>query len=473
MPVKKRRRTGTLLLAAVLAGAFLPPGVPAQAAPATVRLDPSTTYQTMIGWEGLAWIGQFHPKARLWRDRALDLAVNDLGLNRLRVEIHCGAENPDSRIGDFLARRIEDKLFQCFNNSTTNDNDDPFRVNASGFDFRQIDLQFDQVVVPMRALLAARGERLFLNFCYVAFTSAHKGPLCPPGLRNHHRNPEEYAEFVRAVCDHIREKYGLTPDTWELLLEPDNRTEWTGAELGRALVAAGKRLRAGGYATTFVVGSGKTLANSVVLFDEIAAVPGALEYISEIAYHRYGGAIERKLGELVERAKRYKLRTGMLEHIGSGYENLHTDLKLGMVSSWEQYTIAGPRKGDPGGRYYLVDAQAPGGPTVRDAKRTPFLRQYFRYIRRGAVRIDAKSTDRTFDPLGFVNTDGRYVVVVKAEAGGQVSIAGLPAGTYGITYTTDVEAGIGLPDVTVGNGQPLLASLPARGVMTVFARRPR
>jgi len=465
MTYRKRAALILLLLLAV-------PGVGwAQQSPAVIRLDPKQTYQTITGWEAVAWVGQLHPKASLWRDKALDLAVNDLGITRLRVEVHSGTERRDSRFADLVARRIGDREFQCFNNSTVNDDDDPFRVNQSGFDFRQVDHTIEQVVLPMKKLVAARGEPLFLNFCYVAFTNATRGPKCPPGLAYDHRNPEEYAEFVRAVCDHVKQKYGLVPDTWELLLEPDNKMTWTGAQLGQLLVAAGKRLRAGGYKTTFVVPSCKSLARTVALFDEIVTVPGALDFISEISYHRYGGAIQPKLGELAERSKTFRLRTGMLEHIGSGYEDLHADLKFGMVSSWEQYAIAGPRAGDPGGRYFLVDADAPGGPTVRIAQRTAGLRQYFRYIRPGAVRIGATSTARPFDPLAFVNVDKRYVVVVKATVGGAVTIEGLPPGSYGITYTTDAEAGIGLPDIVVGDGKSLSASIPGAGVLTIFARK--
>jgi hypothetical protein len=323
----------------------------------------------------------------------------------------------------------------------------------------------------MRKLLEARGERLMLNFCYISFTHAQKRAACPPNLQFHHRNPEEYAEFILAVSEHVRRKYGISPDVWELVLEPDNKTVWTGTDLGRALAAAGRRLRAAGFAATFAAPSAKTLANAVTLFEEIARVPGAVQYVSEISYHRYGGAISSRLGELVALARRHGVRTSMLEHIGSGYEDLHMDLKVGMVSSWEQFALAGPRPGDPGGRYFLVDARAPGGPVVRVASRTPFLRQYFRYVRSGAVRIGAESTAPAFDPVAFVNEGGGQVVVVKAEAGGAFEVHGLPAGTYGITFATIAEPEGKLRDVTVAAGGPLRASIPGRGVATVFARR--
>jgi len=62
------------------------------------------------------------------------------------------------------------------------------------------------------------------------------------------------------------------------------------------------------------------------------------------------------------------------------------------------------------------------------------------------------------------------VVVVKADAAGSLTIQGLPAGTYGIKYTTSREYDVDLPDVTVGPGQDVHASMPDPGVITVYAK---
>jgi hypothetical protein len=229
-------------------------------------------------------------------------------------------------------------------------------------------------------------------------------------------------------------------------------------------------LRAAGIDTTFVAPSVTNIANTLPFFDAIVAVPGAVQYISEISYHRYGGGGETRLRAIAERANRYNIESAMLEHIGSGYENLHEDLKFAQVSSWEQYTICGANPGDPGGRYFLVDATKPPGSQLRIASRTPFLRQYFKYIRKGAVRIGASTTNASFDPLAFVNRDDGNVVVVKAGGAGAFSIAGLPAGTYGITYNTGDPEAASLPDVVLSQGQTLQASIPAKGVVTIFAK---
>jgi hypothetical protein len=62
------------------------------------------------------------------------------------------------------------------------------------------------------------------------------------------------------------------------------------------------------------------------------------------------------------------------------------------------------------------------------------------------------------------------VVVVKASAGGTFTVTGLPAATYGVTYTTTAEFRTARPDATIGPGQPVVTSIPASGVLTIAAR---
>ena len=85
---------------------------------------------------------------------------------------------------------------------------------------------------------------------------------------------------------------------------------------------------------------------------------------------------------------------------------------------------------------YVIDHADPAHPKVLLGDKTKFLRQYYKFVRPGATRIEAASQVGTFDPLAFINADGGYVVVVKCDAGGDFSLGGLAAGTYGIKYTT-------------------------------------
>lgn len=64
------------------------------AAQTTITLDDAQTYQTMNGWECTAYIASScTPHFDAIRDTVLALAVDDVGINRVRLEVRSGAEN--------------------------------------------------------------------------------------------------------------------------------------------------------------------------------------------------------------------------------------------------------------------------------------------------------------------------------------------------------------------------------------------
>jgi Glycosyl hydrolase family 30 beta sandwich domain len=432
-----------------------------------IGLNPTETHQKITGWEATAWVGQndFPATFGKWKEQLLDLAVNDLGINRVRLQIFSGTENPYDYFTPYVTGQTSRDQWKAHWYEIINDDNDPDVISWTGFQFAQFDFTIDNVVLPLAERLRARGERLFINVNYVDFS-------CCRGSSNirHADSPQEYAEFVLATYLHLRDKYGITPDAWEVVLEPDAGTGWTATQMGRAVAATADRLKANGFVPNFIAPSTTNMANASTYFDEMIQVPGVLRHISELSYHRYAGVSGESLQAIASRAAQHGINSSMLEHIGSGYEDLHADLKIGMNSAWSQYTIGDAWPGDTGGKYYLVDAANPNQPVVTMGSRTRFLRQYFRFIRSGAVRIGASSNNADFDPLAFINANGSYVVVIKATAGGASTIEGLPAGTFGIKYTTTAQYDIDEPDVTISEGQALDAFIPDPGVITIYAK---
>ena len=107
----------------------------------------------------------------------------------------------------------------------------------------------------------------------------------------------------------------------------------------------------------------------------------------------------------------------------------------------------------------------PKAPTLRMAERSRGLAQYFRYIRLGAIRVEARSSESAVRPTAFKNADGTFVVVLASDDPGTVTVRGLPAGRYLASYTTADETGRELPPL-VSNGT-ITAKLPAAGIMTI------
>jgi hypothetical protein len=431
-----------------------------------LRVDPGTTYQTMNGWEATAFAGQDSPDFLAYKDTVFDAIIDDLGINRVRLQVRSGAENTE----DFWTQQKDGTIaypaWRSLRYSTVNDNNDPNVINDAGFQWSELDDVVERVVLPLKNRVEANGEVLWINLCYVAFTSQ-----IGSGLQYLHDNPDEYAEFVEATYLHLVSTYGWAPDSWEVILEPDNVSQWNGTTVGNAIVAAAARLQKYGYTPRFVAPSNTDMGGAITYFDQLLAVPGAINHVMEFSYHRYSGVSDANLRAINTRAQAAGIQTAQLEWIGATYNELHKDLSIAQNSSWAQYTIGGPgtAANDNGGAYYLADVTNPASPVLITGSRTKFLRQYFKYVRRGAVRIGVGSS-ANFDPLAFQNTDGRMVVVVKASSGGSFTVSGLAAGTYGIKYTTNNAYDVDLPDVNIIGGQALMTAIPTAGVITVHAR---
>jgi hypothetical protein len=430
---------------------------------AVIRLNPSTTYQTITGWEATAQAGQQDCAGFAnYKNGLFDQAVNDLGINRIRLEVRSGSENPLDYFNQYLTGQITDNDWKLHWYEIINDNADSNITASNGFRFSELDHTIDNVVLPLRQRLAANGEKLYINLNVVDFNSNQ-------GSSNvqFQNSPQEYGEFVLATFRHIKNKYNWTPDALEVILEPDAAAWGSGTIVGNALVAAANRLQADGLTPDYIVPSTTDMGNAVAYFDALIQIPGALNMVTELSYHRYSGVSTANLQAIGSRATQYGINTSMLEHIGSGYDDLHQDLKIARGSAWQQFVLAFCT-GDDGAQYYLIDSSNPNNPTVAIASRTKFLRQYFKFVRAGAARIDATSSNNNFDPLAFINTGGKYVVIVKATTGGDLAIHDLPAGTYGIKYTTNSQYDVNTPNVTLSAGQVLTASIPEAGVLTVY-----
>ncbi len=116
----------------------------------------------------------------------------------------------------------------------------------------------------------------------------------------------------------------------------------------------------------------------------------------------------------------------------------------------------------------MLDVTDPASPEIVIGRRTKFLSQYYRYVRRGARRIAATSKDGSFDPVAFVNPDGGYVLVIKAAEEAELGIGGLPAGSYGLNYATSDAFNVSGPDQVIADGQILSVVIPGAGVTTIF-----
>lgn len=422
---------------------------------ADIDIDPSITFQTISGWEGTADLPDT-PTSPPWapyRDKMYDLVVNETGLNRVRLEIRSGAENRSGAPTRFLAGETRYDTWKQERYKAVNDNDDPFLADLSGFNFDELDWHVRETVLPMRQRLQARGERLIINLCYVSFRDG----------RFFQMEPEEYAELVLVTYQHLEKTFGFVPDLWEVVLEPDLQNDaWDGATMGKAMAAAGKRLREHGYTPAFVAPSVTNMANALPYAKAISNIPDAGVDWKELSYHRYHGRSAKTLQAIAEFAKSRGLRTSMLEWwFGKAtHDVLYEDLTIGNVSAWQGRVVSG-----------IYDAPNHEGeaPQMRDDTR--FNQLYFSAIREGAVRIKATSNaPRNFGAAAFVNTDGRKAVLIEAYQAGKITLHGLEDGTYSVRIATSDQVTTVSEPLIVDHTAAAVLDIPGAGVVSIVGQ---
>lgn len=442
-------------LLAVLAGAVLALALTTGASQgdADITIDTSRRFQVMSGWEATGDIPDDLTKPRwaAYENQMLDRVVSEVGINRIRLEIASGAENASGIIGQFARGEVAYDDWKGTRYLMDNDNDDPFVLNPAGFDFAVFDWHVEHSVLPMAKRLAARGEKLVINLNYVSFRDGHYFQL----------EPEEYAEFILATYQHLQAKYGLVPDMLEVILEPDNSTgAWDGEIMGRAMVATAKRLQDNGFTPAFVVPSVKNMDRAVPFIDGIARIPGALDHVVELSYHRYGGVGLPALRGIAKRASELGIRTGMTElWFGKAdYRVLLQDLTVGNVSTFQGRVLQG-----------FFDVSKGTTPVLTPRAEIPAVSLIYRAVRLGAQRVGAVASLRGVEPVAFVNTDGKLVVAVGTTSAATLRLHGLAPGRYGVAYQLARKGG-SLPDAMVDASGDLALEMPGAGLMVVSGR---
>jgi len=466
-------RTATIALLVACGGE--PTGAPGpQGAPPAQQIvvDGAVRHQTIDGWATHLRMWEedkagdrYDPTIEPYAARVFEFLVDSVGINAVRLEIPSGMENPTNRWTAFREGRLSYSAWQKTRFEKINDNGDPNALNAAGFQFANLDFRVEYMLAPLRQALEARGEKLHVN---VNYTDFRWDATIEQGSLSHASTPSEFAEFVHASFVRLRDRYGIVPDAFEVVLEPDNTAGWRGANIGRGLIAATDRLRASGFTPEVIAPSNSTMEGAISYFDEMMAVPGVASRVRSFAYHRYGTERSSDVATIRARAQAAGLKTAMLEKVDAGIDVLLEDLTVGNVSAWQQWAAASSTKtSDNGGYYARVDLSNSTKP-IGMAKHSAQLAQVFRFVRRGAVRVDATSTGDK-QSVAFINADGRYVVIVRTRgAVGEFGVLGLPAGRYGQRFVSDDRRTESIAPMEIPANGFVPANVKEAGVLTIY-----
>jgi O-glycosyl hydrolase len=453
-------------------------------APSTVSItvDGSAKYQIIDGWvtssryweedkEGDRFDRSFEP----YVDAIARFLVNEVGINAVRLELLSGSENPIPYWRRFYAGEIGYREYAKQRFEKVNDDADPLTTNPAGFQFDLFDYRVETSVLPLKRALEARGERLWINVCYVDFKGNARAGSTRQGDLSHAQHPAEYAEFIRVYLRRLQDKFGLTPDSLELVLEPENTLDWRGREIGEALLAVTDRVRQDGFEPKILAPSNMSMSHAIEYFDEMLRVPGVAARLDTFVYHRYRQQRTSDVERIRSRAAAHGVKTAMLEKLNGTIDMLMEDLTVGHVSAWQLWGPAGRQRGEPNGDVYaLVDATTdPSAPAITRAHRADELAHVFRYVRRGAQRIGARSSWSGLATAAFINPDRTWVVVVRThDRNASVRLAGLPAGKYEYRFTPEGTPHGEARPLSVEPGSQIEVPVSGRGVLTVYGVAP-
>jgi O-glycosyl hydrolase len=416
----------------------------------TVTLDPSQRFQTIHG---------FGTTQRLFDDPHITETFNPA---TARAAIIPPAADQD-RILDALYRdlRLTRVRFHPEGVEPVNDNADPLSTDLSKFNFSW--KAADGHIAAVKAL-QARGV-----------TTYFASPLRVESWMDE-SNPDEYVEWAMAILRHWRSA-GMEMPYFSLMNEPSyygGMKSWSGAWLRDVAKRLGARLKAEGFATKLVAPDDLSPNDAYARLQTILADPDARQYIGAVAYHLYGRGNEDKVAQL---ARQYGIPVWMTEYSTPNdwrawadimHDLLATDDVSAIDYMWGYF-------GDWDGSQ-LVRVKVSGSSYAGfDFNRQYYVMgQYSRYVRPGAVRIAATSSDDDLEVVAFL--DGARPVVVVTNLGQRDYTVRFELGSAGVcgtrfesVRTSDTDAWKSLPDVTID--QPRFAARASAGSVTTFVGR--
>jgi len=367
---------------------------------ADVVVNPAQTFQTIEGWGHGGGIlgGTYLADALLGpaiadpvNHQYLDYLVDDLGLTGSRTwEVGPRVDGTGNDHGD--CDDIDWTLFQA----------DTFHASDANY-------------------LVYFQNRVLAQGCQPSFYSSPGYPSHASGLKpwvmNH---PGERAQQIWASALYLKNTYGLNINYAVIYNEPSI----SATILADDIKALGPRLSAHGLSTRVQYAEAVAPQTDWNYLTPVLNDPDMWPTVGRISYHTYGTADPYR-SYLRDWGKARGLTTAQTEMGDPSFDDLFNDLTLGGVSYWEVAYSSGNTL-----------APNPGLTSFRPAARYFRIRQLMHYVRPGAVRIAAASSDPSLRVLAFAK-NGKVTTVIEntAQSAQTVTLYGLPPGAYGVSQS--------------------------------------
>lgn len=469
-----------------------------------VTIDSTRKHQTMEGFGAthlsLVHEGRGDVLDQKLRSRAIDIVYRQVGINTGNLEAAL-FESP----GGWEKR--------------ANDNDDPFHFNWKGFQTFRADAMKRKVIdlaQPLGFDNYFLGQKINVRWASPWLDHIR--------AKDYQRYLDEAAEQVAAGQIYWRDKYAIIPQYQMLFNEPlsGNRELLNGTvqNVVDIIKRAGARLRKEGFHDIkFVVPNEETEETSLSTALSILSDPEAQKYVGAIGYHAYpygstyasvpkilktsgGGrpdsnriAVRKKLQDL---GKQYGIPVWMTEvshgevdprsfdalrgraiHIHDELSYADAAAYFGMNSMWDtvshQLHFGGPSQNlfSEGETIVLID----------NDKKTIYLTgmgyaigHYARWVKRGAIRIEATSSDPLVQVTAFHHDGQKRIVMVIINNGAtdrtlNVNVVGLTLnGDVSFEQSTAVAYWHSLSPSAPESSTTFSLTVPAESVTTVIGQ---
>ncbi|MBD3239584.1 MAG: hypothetical protein GF331_03290 [Chitinivibrionales bacterium] len=442
------RHTAFILALATLI-VTLPAPAPVRAA--TITLDQSATFQTIEGFGTSAFDPQDDDPA------FIDMMVNDLGMTALRLYI--------------------DEDFEI-----NNDNADPNSLNLSGCNLNGSDLVGH--MRNLRYLKDAGLDKLMLTVFSPPAWMKTNGSTIGGKLRTDMY--DEFAEYYTAFIKYVKQETGI--DVYAL--SPENEPAWeqwywscvyTPEQMRDITKVLGRRLDAEGLSTEIAAAEDLISNNWGAYFGYTNTDPEARDYLHSIAVHAYEDGVApssgsaTRWGRLADAGSLSGKSTWMTETSGYSINNnwLDQDIEFGKGAFTYACAIYSALRYANLSLWLWLAPNNPSWGALQEGmchhknKTNKYYvsKQYYRYIRPGAVRIGAESDDASVYALAFEHAGEQTLTVVllntsSSTVSATVTGVNLPQLTIYRSSETEQCANVGTSDGTV--------ALPPKSIATLY-----
>ncbi len=361
-----------------------------------IEVCPDCKYQKIIGWGISASIPEYADDNLI--EDAIDLLVNELGLNRLRL--------------DFLSgNRATSRAWEWYN-----DNGDPEFINFNAFSTDDLKKYLKRFVIPFKEAVESKGQKLNITLRPTFYNSGSSGRV-PIWLLF---SPAEYCEFIISKILFLKDSFDINTDYIAIINEPGNNNPFNLSvikDISKHLVQKFNELN----------------INAKIQFPETYSPSIAWDYllhseddeefhesIGLISYHSYNPSLTY-LQNIFNFADYYNKPTAQTEYFFANTDNLYNDLTIANTSIWDFYFS------------YSVLNWNISNVTPNSAFWN--FRQFIKYAPPGSNKISSFSTDTLIKPISFRMNDDYSLMLINKGDSTDIIVKGLPKGSYAVNYS--------------------------------------